>query len=123
MDPVGTAATGQPLLNHNPLQQSAITYLEFTALNSWDTYQDGGHTSTDSVLAKRTHAYAAFIEAGMVATNSASNHSTYNRRNQLPESTCKVLEQLHITQSTRPVTVPPQSTISWSQDSQLHIVT
>jgi len=89
---------------------SAFTYPEFTALNSWDINQDGGLTSTDSVLTKSAHAYAAFIEAGMLATHSALNHSTYNRRNQLPESTCKVLEQLHITQST-------------SQVSQLHIVT
>jgi len=84
-----------------------LCYTEFTVLNSLDVYQDGGLTSTDSVLTKSAHAYAALIEAGMLATHSASNHSTYNRRNQLPESTCKVLEQLHITQSTRPVTVPP----------------
>jgi len=111
MDPGGTTATGQPLPTQSSLRSTA------------GIYQDGGLTSTDSVLTKSAHAYADFIEAGMLATHSASNHSTYNRRNQLPESTCKVLEQLHITQSTRPVTVPPQSVISWSQVSQLHIVT
>ena len=70
------AATGRPSRNHNPLQQSAITNREFVALNSCDPYQDGGLTLSDSALAKHTHAYAAFIEAEIVATHSASNHST-----------------------------------------------
>ena len=95
----------QPLPTQSSLHSSAVTQIKMA-----DPFLQA------VLLSNHTHAYATFIEAGMVATHSAQSHSTNNRLNQLPRSICKVLEQLHITQSPRTVTASPQSTISWSQD-------
>ena len=95
----------------------AITYPESSAQISCDlSPRSRTQLIRQHALPKHySHAYAAFIEAGMVATHGAPSHSTYNKINQLPGSTCKVLEPPQITQSPRMVTAPPQSTTSLSQ--------
>jgi hypothetical protein len=82
----GTAAIGRPLLIQSPFQH--VSWLN----PKWIPLADSSCQVV--LLPKHTHVYATIIEVGMVATQSAPSRSTYNRINQLPESTCKVLEQL-----------------------------